>query len=188
MIMKKFNSILIALMLVFGVAGNSAAVGPGDLGILGVPSSVNIGNSTDAFDAQTNVWETYFFEVDALAAFGGDAISNIQLAGLGEWSSFNVGLYYESAPEVWTALASNVGTLSVALDRWTSTVTFAPLTEITEYAFIVSGTKVALTHASYGGTVSLIPTAIPEPEVYAMLAAGLGIMGWIGRRRRLQAA
>jgi len=187
--MKKFYSALTALLLAFGVAGNSFAVEPGDLGILGVPSSHTIGNSTDAFDAQTNVWETYFFEVDALASFGGDAISNIQLTGLGEWSSFNVGLYYESAPTVWTALASNVGTLSAPLDRWTSTVTFSPLTEVTEYAFIVSGSKVALTHASYGGTVSLIPVAaIPEPEVYAMLAAGLGIMGWVARRRKQQVA
>jgi len=184
--MKKFNSILIALMLVFGVAGNSAAVGPGDLGVLPVPSSTSIGNSTDAFDAQAAVWETYFFEVDALASFGGDAISNIQLEGIGVWTAFNVGLYYESAPAVWTPLAENVGTFSAVLDRWTSTVTFAPLTEITEYAFIVSGAKLANTHASYGGTVSVI--AIPEPEVYAMLVAGLGIMGWIGRRRRLQAA
>jgi len=27
----------------------------------------------------------------------------------------------------------------------------------------------------------------PEPEVYAMLAAGLGLLGWIGRRRKNQA-
>lgn len=31
-------------------------------------------------------------------------------------------------------------------------------------------------------------TPIPEPEIYAMLAAGLGLMGWVGRRRKLKAA
>jgi len=182
--MKKFNSILIALMLALGVAGNSAAVGPGDLGVLAVPSSTSIGNSTDEFDAVQYVGEMYFFEVASLAAFGGDAISNIQLASLGQWSSFDVGLYYYDSD--WFPLAYTVGTLSAELNRWTSTVTFAPLTEVTEYAFILFGEKTPLSHASYGGTISLVP--IPEPEVYAMLAAGLGIMGWIGRRRRLQAA
>ncbi len=31
-------------------------------------------------------------------------------------------------------------------------------------------------------------TAIPEPEIYAMLGLGLGLMGWVGRRRKQQAA
>lgn len=30
--------------------------------------------------------------------------------------------------------------------------------------------------------------AIPEPEIYAMMAAGLGLMGFVGRRRKAQAA
>jgi len=31
-------------------------------------------------------------------------------------------------------------------------------------------------------------TPIPEPEIYAMLGVGLGLMGWVGRRRKQQAA
>lgn len=34
----------------------------------------------------------------------------------------------------------------------------------------------------------LISNPIPEPETYAMLLAGLGLMGWVARRRKLQAA
>ena len=33
-----------------------------------------------------------------------------------------------------------------------------------------------------------IPTAVPEPEIYAMLAAGLGLMGFVARRRKGQVA
>lgn len=33
-------------------------------------------------------------------------------------------------------------------------------------------------------TVSVTP--IPEPEIYAMIMAGLGLLGWVGRRKRLQ--
>lgn len=29
-------------------------------------------------------------------------------------------------------------------------------------------------------------TAIPEPEIYAMLLAGLGVLGWVGRRKKLR--
>jgi hypothetical protein len=38
-------------------------------------------------------------------------------------------------------------------------------------------------------TLLAMPTApVPEPEIYAMLGVGLGLMGWVGRRRRRQDA
>ncbi|MBK9347554.1 MAG: PEP-CTERM sorting domain-containing protein [Burkholderiales bacterium] len=40
--------------------------------------------------------------------------------------------------------------------------------------------------ASYGGNIGV--TAVPEPETYAMLLAGLGLMGAIARRRNNKAA
>ncbi len=33
-----------------------------------------------------------------------------------------------------------------------------------------------------------IPSAVPEPEIYAMVSIGIGLLGWIGRRRKLHAA
>jgi hypothetical protein len=30
--------------------------------------------------------------------------------------------------------------------------------------------------------------AIPEPEIYAMMLAGLGLLGYVTRRKKLQAA
>jgi hypothetical protein len=38
---------------------------------------------------------------------------------------------------------------------------------------------------SFGGTVSAAP--IPEPETYAMLLVGLGMLGFAARRRKQQA-
>lgn len=37
----------------------------------------------------------------------------------------------------------------------------------------------------YGATVGTVP--VPEPETYAMLLAGLGLLGFVGRRRKQQA-
>jgi len=31
-------------------------------------------------------------------------------------------------------------------------------------------------------------TAVPEPEIYAMMGIGLGLIGWIGRKKKLKAA
>jgi hypothetical protein len=36
----------------------------------------------------------------------------------------------------------------------------------------------------YGFTVGAMATVVPEPETYAMLLAGLGVMGFIARRRK----
>ncbi len=61
------------------------------------------------------------------------------------------------------------------------------------YTLIGNGTTEALTFKAIGtsdsyGTsldnVSLTTSAVPEPESYAMLLAGLGMMGFIARRRR----
>ena len=53
-----------------------------------------------------------------------------------------------------------------------------------ELRFAATGTS-----DSYGGSLDAvaITTAVPEPEVYAMMGLGLGLLGWIGRRRKLAA-
>ena len=38
--------------------------------------------------------------------------------------------------------------------------------------------------ATYNGTVSLV-SPVPEPETYGMLLAGLGMIGFVARRRKL---
>ena len=38
------------------------------------------------------------------------------------------------------------------------------------------------------GLDNVVLTAVPEPETYAMLLAGLGLLGWVGRRRKQQVA
>jgi hypothetical protein len=40
--------------------------------------------------------------------------------------------------------------------------------------------------ASVSGSSSVVSTPVPEPETYAMMLAGLGALGFIGRRRKQQ--
>ena len=50
----------------------------------------------------------------------------------------------------------------------------------------LSGTTyAALSSPAYSGSITV--TAIPEPETFAMLLAGLGLVGTIARRRKLSA-
>lgn len=49
------------------------------------------------------------------------------------------------------------------------------------YSLRISGTTAA-GGASYGGNVVLTP--VPEPETYALMLAGLGVIGFVAARRR----
>jgi hypothetical protein len=57
-----------------------------------------------------------------------------------------------------------------------------------DYYVLVSGNLVSDTSASFGGAVMLAPTApVPEPETYGMMLAGLGVLGFLARRRKAAA-
>jgi hypothetical protein len=54
-----------------------------------------------------------------------------------------------------------------------------------DYYVMVGGNLVSDTSASFGGAVMLAPTApVPEPETYGMMLAGLGVLGFLARRRK----
>jgi hypothetical protein len=54
-----------------------------------------------------------------------------------------------------------------------------------DYYVMVSGNLVSDTSASFGGAVMLAP--VPEPETYGMMLAGLGVVGFLARRRKAAA-
>lgn len=56
-------------------------------------------------------------------------------------------------------------------------------------AFSTIGTHMTSDLSGFGAgqSASLTVTAVPEPETYAMMVAGLGMMGFIVRRRKVRA-
>ena len=51
-----------------------------------------------------------------------------------------------------------------------------------------SGRSWRIRTAAYGGNFAVTPIAVPEPETYAMLLAGLGMLGLSARRRKSQSS
>ncbi len=54
-------------------------------------------------------------------------------------------------------------------------------TSSASYALHIAGTSIG--PATYSGEVA-VASAVPEPETYGMMLAGLGLMGFVARRRK----
>ena len=50
------------------------------------------------------------------------------------------------------------------------------------YTLVINGIQSA-DAASYAGNLAVVAAPVPEPETYAFMLAGLGVMGFIARRR-----
>jgi hypothetical protein len=55
-----------------------------------------------------------------------------------------------------------------------------------DYYIRVDGRMVSNAGASFGGAVMLAP--VPEPETYGMMLGGLGVLGFLARRRKAKQA
>jgi hypothetical protein len=72
---------------------------------------------------------------------------------------------------------------SGAIDVWSIT---ANNLAAGDYYLRVSGNLVSDSGASFGGAVMLAP--VPEPETYGMMLGGLGVLGFLARRRKAKQA
>ena len=101
---------------------------------------------------------------------GNGASNLISLGGSGlAFSAFNL---YESAVLVATGITSGS----------TSYLSFAGGAVPGNYSLNIAGFKLnPSVSASYAGNISISP--VPEPETYAMLLVGLGLLGFSARRR-----
>jgi hypothetical protein len=78
-----------------------------------------------------------------------------------------------------TLVSSGTSLQSGSMDVWTLS---SDNLAAGSYYVLVSGNLVSDTSASFGGAVMLAP--VPEPETYGMMLAGLGVLGFLARRRK----
>jgi hypothetical protein len=181
--MNKFYSAVTALVLSFAVSG-AALAGTFNIGLITSPDSQVIGNSTFTDPEQIPVAagsfaDSYLFSVDVSSNYG-SAATSIAISGGAGFTALNSELFTSNDGNVWTSLASNTG-LNFA-GTWLTSLSFSALSPTPqEYKLVISGAKNAGL-AAYGGNLTVTP--IPEPEIYAMMAAGLGLMGFVARRRQ----
>jgi hypothetical protein len=104
-----------------------------------------------------------------ISSISRDATTGLDVTGLALYGSNNAlistgTMMKNGAMDVWTLSSNNLAAGN--------------------YYIKVSGNMVGNTGASFGGAVMLAP--VPEPETYGMLLGGLGLLGFLARRRRKQ--
>ena len=82
-----------------------------------------------------------------------------------------------------TLITNGSSVMSGAMDVWSIT---ANNLVAGNYYLQVNGTLVSDAGASFGGAVMMAP--VPEPETYGMMLGGLGLLGFLARRRKAKQA
>ena len=110
--------------------------------------------------------------------------------GIGAYTfSLSSGLF----GELGTVTRQFGGSSGIAFNGADATVSFSPL----EFLDVEIGDPLAqgggrvnwvLAGLNAGDTLNITVTAVPEPETFALLLSGLGLVGWATRRRRRQQA
>ncbi|MFT7724488.1 MAG: FxDxF family PEP-CTERM protein [Roseateles sp.] len=162
----QFKSTVLAAALALAAAGSHAdVINLGDV----PPTATFAGTVAGVF---TN---TYQFTLTGDYAVSAGALNFSVFAPYGLISGFSASLNGQS-------LLGNSSSTNVAPGVTFTSQSLAGLMNLSAgtYTLTVSGDAGA--GATFTGYVQAVP--VPEPETYAMLAAGLGVIGFVASRRR----
>jgi len=158
-------------MKTFAIASVLLALGSGNAMAMGGPLTF-FGNTASFSSSVNGVFsDVWTFNVAPPGASAAASATNIAFNGAGGIAGFtgvlaSVALTGSSVPT--PPVVVNV------LSGFTGVLAAGP------YTLTIGGN--AGSGASYGGNVVLTP--VPEPETYALMLAGLGIVGFVAVRRR----
>lgn len=156
------------------VVGNS----PQELDL--VDNSAFFGDAFEAGNEGNTFADRFTFTVDGTVGMNLDAIiSSISRTADTGLDITGLALYGEDD----TLIANGTSLMSGEMDVWSiSTDNLSA----GDYYLQVSGNLISDTSASFGGAVMLAP--VPEPETYGMMLGGLGVLGFLARRRKAKQA
>ncbi|MDR1423835.1 MAG: FxDxF family PEP-CTERM protein [Azoarcus sp.] len=168
--MKRLAKFAVTAALGFGFVGAAQAASVSLTGSYGFDTDSSWGNPTTF-----HYYNGQAFADNFQFSFSGDATLSLYLGttSLSDWS-----VYVTDA---------RTGQTLTTFDKPTGTFDVASL-GAGSYNLWVSGSSPLGGQGSYSISITSSPTlAVPEPETYAMLLAGLGIVGAVARRRRARA-
>jgi hypothetical protein len=180
--MKK--SLIAAIVLASASFGSSAVmaevVGNSPQALDLVDNSAFFGDAFEAGNEGNTFADRFTFTVDGTVGMNLDAIiSSISRTADVGLDITGLALYGEDD----TLITNGTSLMSGEMDVWSiSTDNLAA----GDYYLQVSGNLISETSASFGGAVMLAP--VPEPETYGMMLGGLGVLGFLARRRKAKQA
>ena len=181
--MKK--SLIAAIVLASASFGSSAVmaqdvVGNSPQALELVDNSAFFGDTFAAGNQGNTFADRFTFTVDGTTALNLDAIiSSISRSADTGLDITGLALYGEGD----TLITNGSSMMSGEMDVWSIS---SDNLAAGDYYLQVSGNLVGDTGASFGGAVMLAP--VPEPETYGMMLGGLGVLGFLARRRKAKQA
>jgi len=173
--MKKYTSILMAIVLAASSAFASAADFERSSTVTLVDGTSDFGpvESFDVGSLNKTFSDVFYFTIAGLSS----ADSNVSSISFDETAGINFSQF--DLYKVGSSTAAAQGSLDAESGLW-----ILSGTNLTagSYFFKVAGTVATNDAVTYSGNV--LVSAVPEADTYAMLLAGLGLVGVIARRRK----
>lgn len=186
--MKPFKNVAIAAL--FSLTSLSALADTiTNFGSVTLPSSLSYNNSFASASTGTTFFDDYIFTIPNGVA--NSVTSSINLDSILGLTNIRARLYAGSTHDVSSAvpdLISNWGTtVNYSSTVGVTTVVLNPISLLAgTYTLQIKGSVAGTAGGSYGGVLN-IAHPVPEPETYALLLAGLGLITVVSSRKNSKA-
>jgi hypothetical protein len=167
----KFSKTILAAALAIATSSSFADTGGGALDL----STGSTAFSRTPIGAFTDTWTFSLVGSSFLTS------STLSSSAVGAQDLMFTSAVITTAADPSTAVATFSGPTFIAANEFMNLSNF--LLPAGDYDLIVKGVNSA-DAAAYSGTITIAAAPIPEPETYALMMAGLGVLGFVARRRK----